>query len=360
MRSFRSDNNAALCPEARDALLAANDGGHALGYGDDPYTADAEAAFQAIFGPETRAFFVGTGTAANTLAVAALTEPWQQVICHPRSHWAEHESTAPERITGCRTRCRDGRDGKLWPEALEGLGSAAGASDEEVDVHEPQPGVVTLTNPNELGLVYSEAELRTLCDAAHAAGYRVHVDGARFANAVAHLDCDPAALCVAAGVDALSFGGTKNGLAMGEAVLFFPQRDGRDFERAVTRFPFLRKATGHLVSKHRFISAPFTAVLRDGAWLRHAAHANAMATRLGAGLARLGIPPVVPVQTNGVYVVLPDAVDQALQAAGHGYYGFGDPRQGITRLLCSFDTTEEDVAAFLAVASLHAPHHGGA
>ena len=346
MRSFRSDNNAGLCPEALDALLAANDGSHALGYGDDAFTADAEAAFAQVFGPDARVFFATTGTAANTLAVAALTEPWQQVLCHPLSHWAEHESTAPERITGCRTRMRDGRDGKLWPEALEGLASAAGA---DADVHEPQPGVLTLTNPNELGLTYSEAELRALCELAHAAGYRVHVDGARFGNAVAQLGCDPLALSAEAGVDALSFGGTKNGLAMGEAVVFFRQGDGRDYERAVQRFPFLRKSTGHLVSKHRFIAAPFGAVLRDGSWLRHAAHANAMARRLGKGLAARGLEPVVPVETNGVFVVLPPAVDAALRAAGHGYYGFGDPRENVTRLLCSFDTSPDDVDDFLAV-----------
>jgi threonine aldolase len=352
MRSFRSDNNSGLCPEALAALVSANDGSHTLGYGDDPFTSAAEGTFARIFGPDTRAFFVGTGTAANTLAVAAMSEPWQQVICHPLSHFAEHESTAPERITGCRTRMRDGRDAKLWPDALEALVSAAGA---EVDVHEPQPGVLTLTNPNELGLVYSEAEVRALCDLAHAAGYRVHMDGARFANAIAHIGCDPVALSRGAGVDALSFGGTKNGLAMGEAVLFFPQGDGRDYTRAVERFPFLRKSTAHLVSKHRFIAAPFTAVLQDGSWLRHAAHANAMALRLGEGLMRCGLRPVVPVETNGVFVALPASVDAALQAAGHGYYGFGDPADGITRLLCSFDTEEPDVDSFLESAGRALP-----
>ncbi len=345
MRSFRSDNNAGLCPEALAALVAANDGSHALGYGDDEWTRAAEVAFQRLFGADTRVFLVGTGTAANTLAVAALSEPWQQVICHPLSHWAEHESTAPERITGCRTRMREGRDAKLWPDAFLGLASAAGA-----DVHEPQPGVVTLSNPNEMGLVYREAELRALCDAAHAAGYRVHVDGARLANAVAHLDCDPVAISRGAGVDALSFGGTKNGLAMGEAVLFFPQGDGHDCARAVDRFPFLRKSTAHLVSKHRFIAAPFRAVLEDGSWLRHAAHANAMATRLGRGLEGCGLAPLVPVQSNGVFTRLPDTADAALRAVGHGYYGFGDPSDGITRLLCSFDTQASDVDDFVEVA----------
>jgi len=345
MRSFRSDNNAGLCREAIEALIAANDGGHVTGYGDDPWTAEAEAAFRALFGASTRAFLVATGTAANTLAVAALTEPWQQVVCHERSHWAEHESTAPERIAGCRTRMRGGRDGKLGPEAFDGLGSAADA-----DVHDPQPGVLTVSNPNEMGLVYTPGEMRALCDAAHAAGYRVHVDGARFANAVAHLECEPRALGQDAGVDALSFGGTKNGLAMGEAVLFFPQRDGSDYARACERFPYLRKSTAHLISKHRFVAAPFSAVLEDGAWLRHARHANAMASLLGAELTRIGLPPVVPVESNGVFVALPSTVDAALAQAGHGYYGFGEPAAGIARLLCSHDTSEEDIHSFIATA----------
>jgi threonine aldolase len=275
-RAFRSDNNSGLCPEALQALVDANDGRHELAYGDDGWTARALAAFAALFGEGTEGGLVATGTAANTLAVAALTEPWQQVVCHELSHWAEHESTAPERFTGCRTRTRGGRGGKLWPEMLAQLDSAADAG-----VHEPAPGVVTISNPNEMGLVYTPAEVRALAEAAHAAGYRLHVDGARFGNAVAHLGCQPRELTIDAGVDALSFGGTKNGLAMGEAVLFFPQGDGDDHARASRRFPFLRKSAAHLVSKHRFIAAPFCAVLRDEIWLRHAAHANAMAAQLG-------------------------------------------------------------------------------
>lgn len=345
-RGFRSDNNAGLCPEAEAALTAANDAAHHEGYGDDAYTAEAVEAFRAMFDDEVEAFFVATGTAANVLAIAALTDPWQQVLCHRHSHYAEHESTAPERITGCRTRVvgAPGAD-RIEPGDLAGLSAF-----EPGDVHEVQAGVLTLTNASELGTIYRPAELRSLCQRAHALGYRVHVDGARFANAVAALGCDPREISTLAGVDALSFGGTKNGLAFGEAVLLFRQGDGSQQRRAVQRFPYLRKSAGHLISKHRFLAAPFTAALRDGAWLRHAAHANAMATRLADGLRALDVEPVHPVETNGVFVRLPSAVDRALRAAGYGYYPFGDPDDGIFRLLCSFDTQLEEVDDFLAIA----------
>jgi threonine aldolase len=343
-RGFRSDNNAGLCPEAADAIARANDASHQVGYGDDPWTADATAAFRRMFGAPTEVFFVATGTAANGLAIAALTEPWQQVLCHRHSHYVEHESTAPERMTGCRTRVVGAPEAdRIQPLDLEGLAAFPAG-----DVHEAQPGVLTLTNATEFGTCYRPEEMRELCERAHALGYRVHVDGARFANAVASLGCDPRALASDAGVDALSFGGTKNGLAIGEAVLFFPQGDGNTQRRAVERFPFLRKAAGHLVSKHRFLAAPFTATLDEGTWLRHAAHANAMASRLGRGFRERGIEPVHPVETNGVFVKLPTDVDASLTTAGYGYYPFGDPREAISRLLCSFDTTPEEVDDFIA------------
>ena len=345
-RGFRSDNNAGLCPEAEAAILGANDESHQVGYGDDPATSMAVERFRQIFGETTEVFFVATGTAANVLAIAALTEPWQQVLCHRHSHYFEHESTAPERVTGCRTRVI----GEPAADRITPADLAALSGFERGDVHEPQPGVLTLTNATELGTCYRADELRELCARAHALGYRVHVDGARFANAVAALECEPRQLAGDAGVDALSFGGTKNGLAFGEAVLFFSQGDGSAQRRAAERFPYLRKSAGHLVSKHRFLSAPFTATLRDGAWLRHAAHANAMAQRLAAGLQAQGIEPVYPVETNGVFVRLPAAVDRALEAAGYGYYPFGDPRDGVSRLLCSFDTTVEEIDGFLAAA----------
>lgn len=343
MRTFRSDNNAGLCPEALAALGAADDGSHEIGYGDDAATARASAAFRSMFGEGTAAFFVATGTAANALAIAALTEPWQRVVCHRHSHWNDDESTAPERLTGCRTTAVGSDPTRVTVEDVERI-----AAEGRGDVHEPAPGVVTISNASEFGTVYTPEEVRALCRAAHAGGYRVHMDGARFANAVAALGCRPRELTVDAGLDALSFGGTKNGLACGEAVLFFRQGDGREFERARRRFPYLRKSSGHLLSKHRFVSAPFAATLAGGIWLRHAAHANAMARRLAGGLAALGIEPARPVQANAVFVRLPAHVDAALQSKGHGYYPFGDAEEGLVRLMCSFDTTPDEVDALLA------------
>jgi threonine aldolase len=345
-RTFRSDNNAGLCPEAMHAILAANDGAHWTGYGDDPFTPDAVKAFHRVFGDDARVWFVATGTAANTLAIASLVEPWQRVLCHAHSHVNADESTAPERFTHCRITAIDTETGKLTPDDVDRHGRNARG-----DVHEPQPGVVTISNPTEFGTVYTIEETRAICDTARRYNYRVHVDGARFANAVARLGCDPRDLSSRAGVDAISFGGTKNGLAFGEAVIFFPQGDGAACDRAASRFPFLRKSSGHLLSKHRFVSAPFEAVLRDGAWLRHAAHANSMADLLSTRLAALGLAIRYPTQANGVFVSLSEALHHGLVARGHQYYLFGDASWRMARLMCSFDTRAEEIEALAADAA---------
>lgn len=342
MRTFRSDNNAGLCSEAIDALIQANDDAHHIGYGDDPYTARAIEAFRSIFGERISVWFVATGTAANTLAIASLTRPWQQVLCHAHSHYNDDESTAPERLTQCRTVQLHTQSSKLTPHDIANAAGSRG------DVHQAQPGVLTLSNPTEFGTLYTPAEMRALCEVAHDNGYRVHVDGARFANAVAALQCDPRDLTSRAGVDALSFGGTKNGLAYGEAVVFFPQGDGGAYERAAAEFAFHRKSTGHLLSKHRFVSAPFAAVLENDIWLRHAGHANAMAQQLAAGLSAMEIVPAYPVEANGVFVQLPRDVDAAWQTAGYGYYPFGDAADNLSRLMCSFNTRSEDIEQMLA------------
>ncbi len=327
-RSFRSDNNAGLCPEAARALAeAGGDGaGHAVGYGDDEWTARA---------------------------VAAMTEPWERVICHGSSHWNEDESTAPERITLCRTApvSPEWGDGtKIGPPDVERASATA-----QHGVHHPAPGVVTISMTTEFGTAYTPEETRAVCDAAHAAGYRVHVDGARFANAAARVaerkgwsgERAARALTVEAGVDVLSFGGTKNGMGYGEAVVFLPRGDGAVCTRAAARFPYLRKSTGHLLSKHRFVSAPFGATVGDGSWLRHAAHANAMASRLEKGLRGLKWDVAYEVGGNAVFVRLSAEQHARLQAKGHGYYLFGAPEKRVARLMCSWDTTEEDVDALL-------------
>jgi threonine aldolase len=346
MRTFRSDNNAALTPQAMQAIIDANDNSHEIGYGDDAYTAGAVEAFQQTFGDDIAVYFVATGSAANTLALASLTQPWEQVLCHSHSHINCDESTTPERFTNCRITPIHPA-GEEWNKITPDDFNAAATFFSRGDVHQPQPGVLSISNSSEFGMVYSPREVSALCESAHAAGFRVHVDGARFANAVAANHCDPRDLTSRAGVDALSFGGTKNGLAFGEAVIFFPQGDRSAFERAKTAFPFHRKGTGHLLSKHRFVSAPFAASVREGKWLGHARHANAMAAQLAQGLSRLGIAPRFAVQANAVFVTLPQHVDKALQRKGHGYYPFGNPEWKLTRLMCSFDTTPDDVHAFL-------------
>ena len=342
MRTFRSDNNAGLTPEAMKAFIAANDHSHQIGYGDDAHTGRAVEAFKKIFGDDIAVFFVASGTAANTLAIASLTQPWQQIVCHAHSHVGMDESTAPERFTHCRVAAIHSESSKITPEDIEHSVNARG------DVHQPQPGVVTISNTTEFATVYTQAEVKAICDVSRDMGYRVHMDGARFANAVASLDCHPRQITRDLGVDALSFGGTKNGLAFGEGVIFFPQGDGSAFRKAVEVFPFHRKSTGHLLSKHRFVSAPFAATLSDGSWMRHARHANAMARELASGLKKLGIQPKFPVEANAVFVSLPPQVDAALQNRGHGYYPFGPADWKIFRLMCSFDTTSKDVTELLA------------
>lgn len=342
-RTFRSDNNAGLCPEAMQALFEANDRSHVVGYGDDQSTADAVKTFEAVFGEDIAVYLVATGSAANTLAIAALTEPWQRVICHRHSHFNDDESTAPERIAHCRVSAIDTDEPKLSIEQMARM-----ASESRGDVHQPQAGVVTISNSTEFGAVYSPEDVRAIAEAAHARGYRVHMDGARFANAVASCDCDPRDLTNRAGVDALSFGGTKNGLAFGEAVIFFPQGDRTAFEHATRTFEFHRKGTGHLLSKHRFFAAPFAALMKDGVWLRNARHANVMAAALARGLGERGFRIRFPVQANAVFVEMTDAQHEAITRAGYPCYRFGDPAWNLVRLMCSFDTAKEDVEGLLA------------
>jgi len=341
MRTFRSDNNAGLTPEAMQAVIDANDRSHEIGYGDDSYSRKAIDAFKKVFGDDIAVFFVATGTAANTLAIASLTQPWQQVLCHSHSHYNDDESTAPERFTHCRVAAIHTDSSKLTPQDIEQSANSRG------DVHQPQPGVVSISNTTEFGTVYRVVEIRAIAEICHKMGYRLHMDGARFANAVAALGCDPRDITSRGGVDALSFGGTKNGLAFGEAVVFFPQGDRAAFESAIHAFPFHRKGTGHLLSKHRFVSAPFAATLGDESWLLHARHANAMAGEMSRGLIELGLKVRFPTEANGVFVELPSKVDAALKAKGHGYYPFGDRAWNLTRLMCSFDTTVAEVRSLL-------------
>jgi threonine aldolase len=328
-RNFFSDNCAGLCPEALAALTAAN-AGHALSYGDDPWTRQANALIRELFETPCEVFFVFNGTAANALALSAICAPYHSILCHELAHTETGECAAPEFFGGgSRLQLLTGPHGKIDAASLE---EVAGRRQ---DVHAPKPRALSLTQATETGTVYSPDELRPLTELARRLGLRVHADGARFANAVAALGVKPKELSWEAGVDVLTFGATKNGGAVGEAIVFFDPELAREFE-------YRRKQTGQLASKMRFLAASWVGLLRDGAWLRHARQANSMARRLEAALRDL--PPVQivhPCQTNGVFVSMPPALMQGLRQRGWEFHDTPDS----CRLMCSWDTTEEDVDA---------------
>jgi threonine aldolase len=334
--AFASDNTAGVCPEAMAAIHAAN--AEAIpSYGDDAFTAEARLRFDALFETRCDVFFVFNGTAANALALAAMCERHHAVVCHELSHVDTDECGAPEFFTGgAKILPIAGPLAKLRPGDIEPVFHRGHG------VHFPKIRALSLTQSTELGTVYTADELRTLTSFAKAHGLSVHVDGARFANAVASLTVtghSPADLTWRAGVDVLSFGGTKNGLLTTEAVVFFNAELAREFEYRV-------KQSGQLASKMRFASAQWAAVLREGAWLRHATHANHQAAKLSKGLQSLGYKLVAPTEVNGVFVELPAKVVSHLESRGWHFYRFvGETGY---RLMCSWATSDEEIAAFLA------------
>jgi threonine aldolase len=334
LRHFASDNFAGLCPEALAALIEAN-ADHAPSYGADGWTLEATRLIREIFETECEVFPVFTGTAANSLALASICAPFERTLCFEHAHIAVDECGAPGFFAHGTTLTRiPGEHGKITPAAIVQAATA------RTDVHHPRARAVSLTQSTELGTVYTPAELTAIGRAAHDLGLAVHMDGARFANAVAALGVAPRALTWEAGIDVLSFGGTKNGLPFGEAVVFFDRELARHFE-------YRRKQAGQLASKMRFLSAPWVGALRDGAWLRHAAHANAMAAKLEHGLREIpGVVLAHPREANAVFATLPPAIADALRAQGWRFYSDVDP-SGAARLMCAWDTREEDVAAFL-------------
>jgi threonine aldolase len=333
-RQFGSDNFAGLAPEALTALIEAN-AGHAESYGNDHLTAQACRLIREVLEADCEVFLVFNGTAANSLALAALCQSYHAIFCHERSHAFVDECGCPEFTTdGARLIALTGAEGRITPAALEE------AVRRRSDLHFHKPAAVTLTQSTEVGTTYSVAELGALCDTAHRLGLKVHLDGARFANAVASLGVAPKEITWQAGVDVLSFGGTKNGVAVGEAVVFFDKVLARDFE-------YRAKQAGQLASKMRFLAAPWVGLLRDGAWLRHAAHANAMAERLQTALARLsGIQLAFTRQANAVFLLMPDALAAALHERGWVFYQMHNAVE--YRLMCSWDTTPDDVDALVA------------
>lgn len=337
MRDFASDNHAGVHPDLLAAISAANDG-HAASYGADEWTERAEAAFREQFGPDARAFPVFNGTGANVAAVDAFLRPYQAVICTDVAHMHVDECGAPERIAGTKLLTVATDHGKLSPTDV------ARWESRHRDEHHVQPRLVSITQATELGTVYSVAETRAIADAAHDLGMHLHVDGARLANAAAALGVSLRELTTDAGVDVVSFGATKNGAMVGDAVVMLrPERAGS--------FAFTRKQLGQLASKMRFISAQLEALLEGDLWLRNATHANQMAARLGEAVGALeGLEIVYPVESNAVFAQLPrEAIDHlfAELEGDHLFYVWNEDAN-VVRWMCAWDTTPEDVDAFAA------------
>lgn len=332
-RAFASDNNAGAHPEVLAALAAAN-AGHARSYGHDPLTDQAREVFRLHFGPAADAWFVFNGTAANVLGLAAVTRPHEAIICSDGAHINVDECGAPERFTGCKlipVRCPDG---KLRPADLPPLLRGIG------DEHRVQPRVVSITQATELGTVYTAGEIRALADAAHAQGLLLHLDGARLANAAVSLELPLRALTTDAGVDLLSFGGTKNGLLGAEAIVF-PQGAGGD------AMAFIRKQGMQLASKMRFLAAQFIALLGGDLWQRNAGHANRMARLLAEQVQGVaGITLTQPVEANGVFARVPPEHIPALQE--RAFFYVWNPETSEVRWMTAWDTTDQDIATFAA------------
>jgi threonine aldolase len=343
--NFASDNTAGVAPKILAAVTRANEA-FALGYGNDELTRRVERRFAELFEHEVAVFLVPTGTAANAIALAQLAPPWGAVLCHAESHIITDECGAPEFFGGGLKLVELAGEGcKLAPDTLRtALKRFPGHRP-----HEVIPSALSLTQATEAGTIYRLDEIRTLAEIAHARGLAVHMDGARFANALVRLGVSPAQATWKLGVDVLSFGATKGGAMAAEAIVFFdPRRASGMAER--------RKRGGHLLSKHRFVAAQFDAFLGDDHWLDLAGHANAMADRLASGLRAAGVQPVWPVEANLVFIVLPKIVDARLQAAGATYYvrqSESLPRgmtigaaEMLVRLVTSFATTEAEVDGF--------------
>ena len=342
-----SDNIAGTAPEIMAALNAVN-AGHMPSYGGDPVTAEVTAMIREIFeAPEAAVVLVATGTVANALSCALLCKPWETVFCHRNAHIEEDECGAPEFfIGGGKLTLVDGPHAKMDPDALRRTIAHTGRG----GIHNLQRGMVSITNATEAGTVYSPAEVRALTAVARDFGLPVHMDGARFANALVAAGCTPAEMTWKAGVDVLSFGGTKNGCMGVEAVVIFDPARAHEAE-------LRRKRGGHLFSKHRFLAAQMRAYLTDGLWLRLAAHANAMAARLSAGIVKVpGASLVHPTEANAVFAAFPRAAHRAAQGAGAYYYlwPFDQSLEGpgeeplAARLVCSWATTEAEIDSFLS------------
>lgn len=332
-RGFASDNYAGVHPEVLEAIAAAN-GGHQISYGEDVYTEHLQEVFRGHFGERAEAFPVFNGTGANVVALQAMTERWQSVICAETAHIHVDECGAPEKVAGLKLLTVPTADGKLTPELIDR--QAYGFDDE----HRAQPGVVAITQSTELGTCYTPEEIAAIAEHAHSLGMKLYVDGARLANAAAYLGVPLRAFTTDAGADVLSFGGTKNGLMLGECVVVLNPE-------AVHSIKYLRKAGMQLASKMRFLSVQFEALLGTDLYLRNAGHANAMARRLYEAVKDVeGLEIPRPVQANQVFAILPRDVTERLQKRFRFYTW--NQHTGEVRWMTCFDTEASDVDAFAA------------
>jgi threonine aldolase len=334
-RHFASDNYGGICPEAFAAMVEANQG-HEVSYGNDTWTTRAADLIRDIFETNCEVFFVFNGTAANSLSLASMCQSYHSILCHEKAHVEGSECGAPEFFAnGTKVLLLPGGGGKIDPKSIEN------AVNKRTDIHYPKPRVLSLTQATEVGTVYSLAELRALAGVARHFNLRIQMDGARFANAVVALGVAPSEITWKSGVDVLCFGGTKNGIAIGEAVVFFNRELAREFD-------YRCKQGGQLASKMRFLSAPWVGLLQDGAWLRHAKHSNDMAARLESAIRPLPRVEIThPVQTNSVFARLPEEIVQAMHQRGWKFYTHVGGWEE-SRLMCSWDTTPEDVDGFAA------------
>ena len=324
LEQFASDNYSGICPEALEYMLQANQGS-APAYGNDEWTQKATDYFRQLFEIECEVFFVFNGTAANSLSLAALCQSYHSVICHETAHIETDECGAPEFASnGSKLLLAKGENGKLTPEAIEAIVS------KRTDIHFPKPKVISITQATELGTLYSVAELIAIKEVAQKYNLKIHMDGARFANAVVALNKSPAEITWKSGVDVLCFCGTKNGMAMGEAIIFFNKALAGDFE-------YRCKQAGQLSSKMRFISAPWLGLLETGAWFKNARHANQCAEYLENKLLDIeGVHILFARQANGVFVKLPEQVIKRLKEKNWQFYTFIG---GGVRFMCSWNTT---------------------
>lgn len=333
-RQFASDNYSGICPEVWDAMARANSG-HAPAYGNDAWTAHAKRLIRDIFEVDCEVFFAFNGTAANALALASMCQSYHSILCHELSHVETDECGAPEFFSnGTKLLLVPGEGGRIDP------ASVATWVTKRADIHYPKPRVLTITQPTELGTLYTIPELQALFEMARRYDLKVHMDGARFANAVAALGVAPKEITWKVGVDVLCFGGTKNGMPIGEAIVFFKKSLAEEFA-------YRCKQAGQLASKMRFLAAPWVGLLESGAWLENARRANAAAAYLEQKLATIpGVEFLSTRQVNSVFLMLPPVVADRLRERGWQFYTFIGA--GGARFMCSWDTTEADCDALVA------------